>query len=65
MKKGLEERAIKIVPFGKVEKKFQSEISPLIAEASVQATTSFNAKIEIWNVWAKQNGEEILQKKLS
>ena len=60
MKKGLEERGIKVVPFSKVEKKFQSEISLLIAEASAQATTSFNAKVEIWNAWAEQNGEEIL-----
>lgn len=63
MKKGLEDRGIKVVAFGKVEKKYQSEISPLIAEALEQATTSFNAKVEIWNAWAEQNGEEILAKK--
>ncbi|WP_031566692.1 hypothetical protein [Rheinheimera texasensis] len=63
MKKGLEERGIKVVPFAKVEKKFQSEISPLIADAVAQATESFNAKVEIWNAWAEQNGEDILSKK--
>ncbi len=57
MKKGLEDRGIKVVAFSKVEKKYQSEISPLIAEALEQATTSFNAKVEIWNAWAEQNGE--------
>jgi ribosomal protein L22 len=60
MKKGLEERGIQVVPFINVDQKFQHEISQLIEEAVAQATTSFNAKVEIWNAWAEQNGEDIL-----
>jgi uncharacterized protein YihD (DUF1040 family) len=63
MKKGLIERGIDVFPFSKVAKKLSSQVQPLLDEAIAQATESFNAKVDVWNEWAKAHGEEILAKR--
>ncbi|MGY5796175.1 H-NS family histone-like protein [Rheinheimera faecalis] len=63
MKKGLIDRGIDVFPFSKVDKKFSAQVQPLLDSATLQATESFNAKVVVWNVWAKAHGEEILSKK--
>lgn len=63
MKKGLIERGIDVFPYSKVDKQFSSQVKPLLDSATAQATESFNAKVDIWNEWAKNHGEEILSKK--
>lgn len=63
MKKGLIERGIDVFPFSKVAKKLSSQVQPLLDAAIAQATESFNAKVDIWNEWAKAHGEEILAKR--
>lgn len=63
MKKGLIERGIDVFPFSKVAKKLSSQVQPLLDAAIAQATESFNAKVDVWNEWAKAHGEEILAKR--
>ena len=63
MKKALVDRGIKVVPFHKVESKYGKDIEMLLAEASTQAVENFNSKVDVWNVWAQAQGEEILSKK--
>lgn len=63
MKKGLVDRGIEVFPFSKVDKKFSAQVQPLLDAATAQATESFNAKVDVWNEWAKAHGEEILVKR--
>ncbi|WP_333796427.1 H-NS family histone-like protein [Rheinheimera sp.] len=63
MKKGLQERGINVVPFSKVEKKYIKQVDALLEEASKQALTNFNSKVDVWNEWAAQHNEEILAKR--
>ncbi|RVT49191.1 H-NS histone family protein [Rheinheimera sediminis] len=63
MKKALLERGISVVPFHKVESKYSKDIEALLAEAGTQAVENFNSKVDVWNLWAQANGEEILSKK--
>lgn len=60
MKKGLIDRGIEVFPYSKVDRKFSSQVKPLLDAAIKQATESFNIKVDIWNEWAKNNGEEVL-----
>lgn len=61
MKKALQDRGINVLPFSKVEKKYGKQVDKLLAEAAAQATENYNAKVAIWNEWAKQNNDEILE----
>ncbi len=63
MKKGLNDRGIEVVGFKQVEKKYQKQISGLLADAGTQALANFNAKVDVWNEWAAANNEEILEKR--
>lgn len=63
MKKGLVDRGIDVFPFSKVGKDYSVQVQPLLNSAIAQATESFNTKVDVWNDWAKDNGEEILSKK--
>lgn len=63
MKQGLLDRGIKVVPFHKVDAKYSAEVETLLADAVVSATENFNAKVDIWNIWAKANNAEILTKR--
>ena len=63
MKKGLTERGIDVVPFSKVEKKYLKQVDALLEDAGKQALVNFNQKVDIWNDWAQQHGEEILVKR--
>ncbi|MDX3775461.1 H-NS histone family protein [Chromatiaceae bacterium AAb-1] len=63
MKKGLQERGIKVVPVAEVDKKYAKQIDQLIDDATVQAVENYNTKVDIWNEWAAVNGGEILEKR--
>ncbi|WP_337840337.1 H-NS histone family protein [Rheinheimera sp.] len=63
MKQGLLDRGIKVVPFHKVETKYEKDVEALLADAVVQAVENYNAKVDVWNQWAQANGDELLQKK--
>ncbi|WP_127021823.1 H-NS family histone-like protein [Rheinheimera mangrovi] len=63
MKKALVDRGVKVVPFHKVDSKYSKDIEALLAEAGTQAVENFNSKVDVWNLWAQANGEEILSKK--
>ncbi len=63
MKKGLTERGIDVVPFSKVEKKYLKQVDALLEDAGKQALVNFNQKVDVWNDWAQQHGEEILVKR--
>ena len=63
MKKALVDRGVKVVPFHKVDSKYSKDIEALLAEAGIQAVENFNSKVDVWNLWAQANGEEILSKK--
>ena len=63
MKKGLQERGIKVVPVTGVDKKHTKQVDALIAEATTQAIENYNSKVDVWNEWASVNGEEVLSKK--
>jgi hypothetical protein len=63
MKKGLTERGIDVVPFSKVEKKYLKQVDVLLEDAGKQALVNFNQKVDVWNDWAQQHGEEILVKR--
>ncbi|RVU41215.1 H-NS histone family protein [Rheinheimera riviphila] len=63
MKKGLNDRGIDVVPFSKVEKKYLKQVDALLEDAGKQALVNFNQKVDIWNDWAQQHGEEILVKR--
>ncbi len=63
MKKSLLDRGINVVPFHKVDSKYSKDIDVLLAEATAQAVENFNSKVDVWNAYAKANGEEILTKK--
>ncbi|MFC4656724.1 H-NS histone family protein [Rheinheimera marina] len=63
MKQGLLDRGIKVVPFHKVEAKYAKDVEALLADAVVQAGENYNTKVDVWNLWAQANGEELLQKK--
>lgn len=61
MKQGLIDQGINPVPYHKVDKQYLSEIDALLAEAVTQATDNYNSKVAVWNAWAQENDEEILQ----
>jgi len=63
MKKGLIDRGIDVFTHAKLDSKFTNQVQPLIDAATAQATESFNAKVDVWNEWAKNNNEEILEKR--
>ncbi|MBU2179009.1 MAG: H-NS histone family protein [Gammaproteobacteria bacterium] len=63
MKKGLTSRGIDVVPFSKVEKKYLKQVDALLEDAGKQALVNFNQKVDVWNDWAQQHGEEILVKR--
>lgn len=63
MKNGLIERGIDVFPYSKVDNQLAAQVQPLIDAATAQATESFNAKVDVWNEWAKNNNEEILEKR--
>jgi len=63
MKNGLIERGIDVFPYSKVDRTRIAQVQPLIDAATAQATESFNAKVDVWNEWAKSNSEVILEKR--
>ncbi|HCV03721.1 MAG TPA: H-NS histone family protein [Pseudoalteromonas sp.] len=63
MKKGLQERGVKVVPASDVEKKHAKRVDALIAGATTQSLENYNSKVDAWNEWASVNNEEILTKK--
>lgn len=63
MKKALNDKGIEVVPFSKVEKKYVKQIDALLQDAAVQALHNYNAKVDVWNEWAKAHHEEILTKR--
>ncbi len=63
MKKGLIDRGIDVFAYAKLDSQFEAQVQPLIDLATAQATQSFNAKVDVWNEWAKDNNEEILEKR--
>jgi hypothetical protein len=63
MKQGLKDRGIDVFTFADVPAKFAGNVDALIAEATAQAVENFNAKVDVWNVWAQENNDEILSKR--
>jgi hypothetical protein len=63
MKKGLIDRGIDVFAYAKLDSQFEAQVQPLIDLAIAQATQSFNAKVDVWNEWAMDNNEEILEKR--
>lgn len=63
MKKGLQERGVRVVPASDVEKKHAKRVDTLIVEATAQSLENYNSKVDAWNEWAAANNEEILSKK--
>ncbi|MEE2001244.1 H-NS histone family protein [Alkalimonas sp. MEB108] len=60
MKQGLRDRGIDILAYSDVNKKHQKEVQALLADAEKQAIENFNAKVQVWNDWAKAHGAELL-----
>ncbi len=63
MKKALQERGIDVVAFDKVDKKYRDQVAGLLSDATAQAIENFNAKVDVWNEWAKAHNDEILEKR--
>jgi hypothetical protein len=63
MKKMLVEQGFHMVPARDVQKEHAAAVQELLESATVQAVKNYNAKVDSWNAWASENGEEILVKR--